>query len=31
LAWGKRVGYYNFFNTADYKAAWEHLHGKLGF
>ena len=30
-AWGKRVGYYNFFNTADYKAAWEHLNGKLGF
>ncbi len=30
-AWGKRVGYYSFFNTADYKAAYEHLHGKLGF
>ena len=31
LAWGKRVGYYNFFNNADYKAAYEHIHGKLGF
>jgi TRAP-type mannitol/chloroaromatic compound transport system substrate-binding protein len=30
-AWGKRVGYYSFFNTADFKAAYEHLHGKLGF
>ena len=30
-AWGKRVGYYWFFNNADYKAAWEHVHGKLGF
>jgi TRAP-type mannitol/chloroaromatic compound transport system substrate-binding protein len=30
-AWGKRVGYYSFFNTADYKAAYEHLFGKLGF
>ena len=30
-AWGKRVGYYSFFNTADFKAAYEHIHGKLGF
>jgi TRAP-type mannitol/chloroaromatic compound transport system substrate-binding protein len=30
-AWAKRVGYYNFFNSADYKAAYEHLFGKLGF
>jgi TRAP-type mannitol/chloroaromatic compound transport system substrate-binding protein len=30
-AWGKRVGYYWFFNNADYKAAYEHLFGKLGF
>jgi len=30
-AWGKRVGYYSFFNTADYKAAYEHIFGKLGF
>jgi len=30
-AWGKRVGYYHFFNNADYKAAYEHVHGKLGF
>ncbi|MCX7897254.1 MAG: TRAP transporter substrate-binding protein [Rhodocyclaceae bacterium] len=30
-AWGKRIGYYHFFNDADYKAAYEHLFGKLGF
>jgi TRAP-type mannitol/chloroaromatic compound transport system substrate-binding protein len=30
-AWGKRVGYYHFFNNADYKVAYEHLFGKLGF
>jgi TRAP-type mannitol/chloroaromatic compound transport system substrate-binding protein len=30
-AWAKRVGYYTFFNNADYKAAYEHLFGKLGF
>ena len=30
-AWAKRVGYYNFFNNADYKQAYEHLYGKLGF
>jgi TRAP-type mannitol/chloroaromatic compound transport system substrate-binding protein len=31
LEWSKRVGYYFFFNEADYKAAYEHIHGKLGF
>jgi TRAP-type mannitol/chloroaromatic compound transport system substrate-binding protein len=30
-AWAKRVGYYTFYNNADYKAAYEHLFGKLGF
>ena len=30
-AWAKRVGYYGFFNEADYKEAYEHLYGKLGF
>jgi TRAP-type mannitol/chloroaromatic compound transport system substrate-binding protein len=30
-AWSKRVGYYFFFNEADYKKAYEHVHGKLGF
>jgi TRAP-type mannitol/chloroaromatic compound transport system substrate-binding protein len=30
-AWAKRVGYYSFYNSADYKAAYEHLFGKLGF
>jgi len=30
-AWAKRVGYYHFFNNADYKAAYEHIFGKLGF
>ncbi len=30
-AWAKRVGYYGFFNDADYKQAYEHLFGKLGF
>ncbi len=30
-AWGKRVGYYHFFNNADYQTAYEHIHGKLGF
>jgi TRAP-type mannitol/chloroaromatic compound transport system substrate-binding protein len=29
--WAKRVGYYNFFNNADYQQAYEHLYGKLGF
>jgi len=29
--WAERVGYYHFFNNADYKAAYEHLFGKLGF
>jgi TRAP-type mannitol/chloroaromatic compound transport system substrate-binding protein len=30
-AWAKRVGYYGFLNDADYKLAYEHLYGKLGF
>ena len=30
-AWAKRVGYYGFINDADYKEAYEHLYGKLGF
>jgi TRAP-type mannitol/chloroaromatic compound transport system substrate-binding protein len=30
-AWAKRVGYYHFFNEANYKLAYEHIHGKLGF
>ena len=30
-AWAKRIGYYHFFNNADYKAAYEHIFGKLGF
>jgi TRAP-type mannitol/chloroaromatic compound transport system substrate-binding protein len=30
-AWGKRVAYYSLFNSADFKVAYEHLHGKLGF
>ena len=29
--WSKRVGYYHFFNEADYKRGYEHIHGKLGF
>ena len=29
--WARRVGYYAFFNDADYKEAYEHLYGKLGF
>jgi TRAP-type mannitol/chloroaromatic compound transport system substrate-binding protein len=29
--WAKRVGYYVFFNEADYQQAYEHLYGKLGF
>ena len=29
--WAKRVGYYGFFNDADYQQAYEHLYGKLGF
>jgi TRAP-type mannitol/chloroaromatic compound transport system substrate-binding protein len=29
--WAKRVGYYAFFNEADYQQAYEHLYGKLGF
>ncbi len=28
--WAKRVGYYHFFNNADYEQAYEHLYGKLG-
>ena len=30
-AWSKRVAYYWFFNEADYKAGYEHIHGKLPF
>jgi TRAP-type mannitol/chloroaromatic compound transport system substrate-binding protein len=30
-AWAQRVGYYHFFNNADYQLAYEHLYGKLGF
>ena len=30
-AWSKRVAKYWFFNEADYKAGYEHIHGKLGF
>jgi TRAP-type mannitol/chloroaromatic compound transport system substrate-binding protein len=30
-AWAKRVGYYSFINEADYKLAYEHLYGPLGF
>jgi TRAP-type mannitol/chloroaromatic compound transport system substrate-binding protein len=30
-AWAQRVGYYWFFNDADYQQAYEHLYGKLGF
>ena len=30
-AWSKRVAYYHFFNDADYKKGYEHIHGKLGF
>jgi len=30
-AWSKRVAYYHFFNEADYKKGYEHIHGKLGF
>ncbi|MEO7741532.1 MAG: twin-arginine translocation signal domain-containing protein [Usitatibacter sp.] len=29
--WAKRVGYYHFFNNADYEQAYQHLYGKLGF
>ena len=29
--WAQRVGYYHHFNNADYKAAYEHIFGKLGF
>lgn len=28
-AWAQRVGYYHFFNNADYEQAYEHLYGKL--
>ncbi len=31
LAWAKRVGYYHYFNEADYKRGYEHIFGKLGF
>ncbi len=30
-AWFKRVAYYELFNSADYKQAYEHIYGKLGF
>jgi len=30
-AWAKRVGYYHYFNNADYKRGYEHIFGKLGF
>jgi TRAP-type mannitol/chloroaromatic compound transport system substrate-binding protein len=30
-AWFKRVAYYELFNSADYKQAYEHVYGKLGF
>ncbi|MBK9244167.1 MAG: TRAP transporter substrate-binding protein [Burkholderiales bacterium] len=30
-AWSKRVAKYWFYNEADYKAGYEHIHGKLGF
>jgi TRAP-type mannitol/chloroaromatic compound transport system substrate-binding protein len=30
-AWSKRVAKYWFLNEADYKAGYEHVHGKLGF
>jgi TRAP-type mannitol/chloroaromatic compound transport system substrate-binding protein len=30
-AWAKRVGYYYYFNNADYKRGYEHIFGKLGF
>ncbi len=30
-AWAKRVGKYWYLNDADYKLAYEHLYGKLGF
>jgi TRAP-type mannitol/chloroaromatic compound transport system substrate-binding protein len=29
--WFKRVVYYELFNSADYKLAYEHVYGKLGF
>ncbi|MBE0547167.1 MAG: TRAP transporter substrate-binding protein [Rubrivivax sp.] len=29
--WSKRVAKYMFFNEADYKVGYEHIHGKLGF
>jgi TRAP-type mannitol/chloroaromatic compound transport system substrate-binding protein len=29
-AWSKRVAKYMLFNEADYKAGYEHIHGKLG-
>jgi TRAP-type mannitol/chloroaromatic compound transport system substrate-binding protein len=30
-AWSKRVARYYLLNEADYKAGYEHIHGKLGF
>ena len=30
-AWAKRVAYYSLFNSADFKAGYEHNFGKLGF
>jgi len=29
--WSKRVAKYMFYNEADYKVGYEHIHGKLGF
>ena len=30
-AWAKRVAKFMFYNEADFKGAYEHIHGKLGF
>jgi TRAP-type mannitol/chloroaromatic compound transport system substrate-binding protein len=30
-AWAKRVAYYHYINTADYKRGYEHVFGPLGF
>ncbi len=30
-AWAKRVAYYHYINTADYKRGYEHVFGSLGF
>ncbi|UCH75206.1 MAG: C4-dicarboxylate ABC transporter, partial [Rhodospirillales bacterium] len=29
--WSKRVAFYDLMNSADYKLAYEHYFGKLGF